>query len=339
MKDIVCNTRVMNSKLTGAQRYTQSILHYFPQDQYTPLSPSTQNSRGFKGHLWDQLVLPWKAKNKLLWSPNNVGPMFLKRQVLTVHDIVSIDHPEWLNKTFVKWYQFFTPILFKNVAHIVSISEFTKQRILERFKLPESKITVIHNGVDIPVINPEPQSRFEVPFKRYILSLGSIEPRKNIPMLIEAWKNIQHEVPEDIGLVIVGAKGNNRIFRDTPIKELPQKVFFTGHISDEHIKQLYAEAMLFVYMSIYEGFGLPPLEAMSYGTAVLTGNKTSLPEVIGDAGLMVDPLSLSECENALKYLIYNESERNRLAEKGLMRAKLFTWKDASEKTWNLLKQF
>ena len=339
MSKVICNTRVMNARLTGVQRNTQSILHYFPKDRYAAVSPPLQSSRGFKGHLWDQFILPGQVKNNLLWSPNNTGPIYFKRQVVTVHDIVAIDHPEWLNKAFAKWYQFLTPILCKNAAHIITISEFSRQRILDRFRIPESKITVIHNGVDIPVVGPETSSRYPVPFKRYILSLGSIEPRKNIPMLLNAWKNVQNRVPEDVGLVIVGAKGSNNVFKDTRLQEMPERVFFTGHISDTHIKQLYAEALFFVYLSVYEGFGLPPLEAMGYGTAVLTGNKTSLPEVVGDAGLMVDPLSLSECEKGLEYLTNNEEARNAFAEKGRIRARMFTWKAAAAKTWTILEQF
>jgi glycosyltransferase involved in cell wall biosynthesis len=339
MEKIFCNTRVLNANLTGVQRYTISILNYFPKNEIELIAPTKKNSRGAKGHFWDQFTLPNKINNSLLWSPNNTGPMYYKRQVLTLHDLVHIDYPETLGKMYTRWYNYFLPVLCKSAAHIITISDFSKKRIIEEFKTPEEKITVIYNGVD-PIINRQTHiPRYNVPFKRYILSLGSIEPRKNIATLLTAWGNVCDNLPDDIGLVIVGAKGNSNIFKNANLDENVDRVFFTGHINDTHINQLYAEAILFVYLSFYEGFGLPPLEAMAHGIPVITGNRTSLPEVIGDAGLMIDPFSLSECENAIINLVNDESKRKLLGDKGKLRAAKFTWEDAANKTWNILKQY
>ncbi|MDB5137172.1 MAG: glycosyltransferase family 1 protein [Mucilaginibacter sp.] len=336
---ITCNTRCMNSALTGVQRYTQKILESFPGD-VKQIAPALNISRGITGHLWEQFMLPGKLGKNLLWSPSNSGPISYKRQVLTVHDVVSMDHPEWFNKNYVRWYNYMLPSLCQKVDHIITISEFSRQRILKLFKVPDSKVTLIYNGSDkIVSSSAHVMEPFKVPFNRYVLSLGSLEPRKNIPMLLNAWRNIIHQVPEDIGLIVVGGKGNSKIFKDAGINELPDRVYFTGHVKDDYIAQLYTNALFFVYLSVYEGFGLPPLEAMSVGTPVMTGNKTSLPEVVGDAGLLVDPYSLSECEKGLLKLINDEKTRYTLASKSIVQSAKFNWERASLQTWQILNRF
>jgi glycosyltransferase involved in cell wall biosynthesis len=339
MLPIVCNTRCLNADLTGVQRYTQKILSAFP-GEIQRLAPLATNSRGIKGHVWEQLVLPAKTIGKLLWSPSNTGPLFCQRQVVTVHDLVTLDHPEWFNRRFVSWYNTLLPQLCKKADHILTISEFSRSRILDLFSLPPSRVTMIHNGVDHSFSELSlTDYPIELPFKRYVLSLGSLEPRKNIPLLLSAWKNILNYIPEDIGLVIVGGKGNYRIFRDAGIPADYERVYFTGHISDSYITRLFHHAILFVYLSLYEGFGLPPLEAMSAGIPVLTGELTSLPEVVGEGGWMIDPYSTAECEVALVRLITDEKLRSHLSARALLQASKFTWAETAAKTWRVLQAF
>lgn len=334
---IVCNTRCLMASLTGTQRYTQKILGGFPREIET-ISPPAFMAAGMKGHFWEQFILPGRLKGNLLWSPSNCGPVNYKKQVVTIHDIVSIDHPEWFNKTYVKWYDYMWPRLCKNAAHIITISNFSRDRIMDVLKVPEEKITVIYNGADLKQTS-DTSVPLNLPFKKYILSLGSLEPRKNIPLLLKAWGNIISKIPEDTGLVVVGGKGNSKIFKDAGINELPERVHFTGHVPDAYINQLYTYALFFVYLSVYEGFGLPPLEAMAFGTPALTGNQTALPEMVGDAGLMIDPYSLAECEAGILRLLNDEKLRNELSARSLEQVKKFSWKNASEQTWDLLQRF
>ena len=326
----------MVSSLTGVQRYTQKILTGFPQN-IECISPPLAIARGFKGHLWEQIVLPQKIKGSLLWSPSNTGPVFTKRQVVTIHDIVPIDHPEWFNSSFSKWFSLIMPVLCKNAKHIIAISEFTKKRLIEKLNVPESKISMIYNGADdlTKVITIE-KTDFNIPFKRYVLSLGSLEPRKNIPLLLNAWKNISNKIPQDIGLIVVGGKGNANIFKHVDISETNNRVYLTGHVPDDVVLNLYQNALFFVYLSIYEGFGLPPLEAMSSGLPVITGNKTSLPEVVGNAGIMIDPFSLAECESSLINLATQPQLRTELSRKAIIQAQKFNWQVASDKTYQIL---
>lgn len=330
----------MDANLTGVQRYTQTILSNFPKNEYDTIRPPLKYSHGMKGHLWEQVILPLKLHNNLLWSPSNSGPINYKKQVVTIHDLVSLDHPEWFNKKYLQWYNYMLPRLCKNVEHIIAISEFTRQRILETFKVPESKVTVVYNGTDMkPPTDNNPHQKLDIPFERYILSLGSLIPRKNVPLLLTAWNNILHKVPHDVGLVVAGDKVSDKIFKDSGINELPPRVYFTGYVDEKYIVQLYSNALFMAYLSAYEGFGLPPLEAMAVGTPVLTSNKTSLPEVVGDGGLLVDIASLAECESGLLELIHNDQLRHDLSQKALIQAKKFNWENTALQTWKVLQHF
>ena len=145
-----------------------------------------------------------------------------------------------------------------------------------------------------------------MPCRHYVLCVGSLEPRKNLPRLLQAWSRIQSEVPGNVWLVLTGKKGNERIFADAAgLSRLPPRVHLTGHVPDDVLPALYAGAIAFAYPSVYEGFGLPPLEAMAAGIPVLTGNQTSLPEVVGDAGVMVDPYDVDALADGLLRLLGN----------------------------------
>lgn len=337
---IYVNTRNLIGSLTGVQRYTLEIVDRL-SDKLTGIN-NPQMPDGIKGHLWEQAILPFQLKDNLLWSPSNTGPLGYAKQVVTLHDVVPLDHPEWLNANFARWYQALTPQLVKRVRHVVTISEFSKNRIVELMNVPEDRITVVPNGVDPRF---QPKSELEIaealralalPTSKYILSLGSLEPRKNLPRLLKAWELIQDQLPEDVWLVLAGGKGKAMVFKDHGIEQLPKRVHMTGHVLDAHLPALYSGAMAFAYMSVYEGFGLPPLEAMSAGTPTLTGNLTAIPEVVGDAGLMVDPYNVEAIAEGLLTLINNQELRQTLKTRGLLRAQDFSWDDTAKQTWEIL---
>lgn len=300
---------------------------------------------GARAHLWEQTALPLRTRGQLLWSPSNTGPLAVSRQVVTIHDVVPIDHPEWLNARFAAWYRFLTPKLARRVARVITDSEFTKSRLLETTGVADDKVIVVPLGVDARFV---PQDREQVesaiqklglPTNRYVLSLGSLEPRKNLGRLLRAWEVIYRSLPEDVWLVVSGAKGKSLVFQDVPeLKTLPPRVFLTGHVPDELLPSLYSGAMAFAYPSIYEGFGLPPLEAMASGAPTLVGNRASLPEVVGDAAVQVDPFDIEAIADGLQRLIEDSSLRAVLREKGLERAGQFNWDKTAEQTWRVLAE-
>jgi glycosyltransferase involved in cell wall biosynthesis len=290
---MVVNTRCLGTNLTGVQRYTLEILKRLSL-AHLELSPH-YFSRGFAGHLWEQGVLPLKLRrDQLLWSPSNCGPLALRNQVVTMHDIAPIDHPEWFTKRFALWYQMLIPRLVYRVRHIITVSEFTKNRLINALQVPAEKITVIYNGVDsrfcpLPVeMASQSLEAMKLPSSRYVLSLCSIGQRKNIVRLLKAWEQIEGRY-KDIWLVIAGAEGSELVFEKVLHKQLPPRVHFTGHVPEEHLAALYTGAIVYVYVSLYEGFGLPPLEAMATGCPVIVSKTTALPEVCKEAAYYVAP--------------------------------------------------
>jgi glycosyltransferase involved in cell wall biosynthesis len=336
MDRVIVNTRTLgSSSLTGVQRYTLEILKRL--DKIETIAPK-QPQDGLKGHLWEQTILPNRLGNKLLWSPANTGPLAVRRQVLTIHDLSPLDHPENFSRGFSAWYKFLLPRLMRRVSRVLTVSEYSRKRVIELAHIEPERVFAVHNGVEArfqPRSKPEVEQvkkNLGLPSPHYVLSLSSLEPRKNLHRLLQAWAQVYPELPEEVWLVIAGGKGRSLVFREVSFDPLPPRVYLTGRVQDQDLPALYTGALAFIYPSVYEGFGLPPLEAMATGTPIITGNLTSLPEVVADAGLMVDPYNVEAIAEALKRLIDEEALRMELGKKGLERAALFTWERTADLT-------
>lgn len=338
---IVCNGRILKNKLTGVQRYVIELMERF-NGEVDIVQPDSA-LHGSAGHAWEQFVLPFKLKQRLLWSPSITGPLMVEKQVVTIHDVVPLDHPEWLNPRFAAWYKFNTPRLARKVRRIIVDSEFSRDRLLHFCPEVRDKIDVIYLAADAR-FSPRGHTeidlariKLEIPTARYVVALGSLEPRKNLTRLLAAWKLIVGKVPDDIGLVIAGGRGKSIIFDGVNLDSLPPRVHLTGHVSDELLPALYSGAIASLYPSLYEGFGLPPLEAMACGTAVLTSNVASLPEVVGTAALKINPLDIREMADALLSMIENDSMREDMANRGLIQASKFNWDTSAKATLTVLR--
>jgi glycosyltransferase involved in cell wall biosynthesis len=332
------NTRFLYQKTTGVQRYAKNILAHFPN--YQSITPPSWASKGVKGHLWEQSYLPLQIKkNDLLWSPTNTGPLYLKQQVITIHDLSWLEHPEWFKKSFALQYRFIASHLVKNCRHILTISKYTKEKIIEHYKIDEKKISVIYCGIDIieeknltNTFSPKITSlEHDKPF---LLFVGSIEPRKNIKRLLQAWKITNQSIQNDYNLVIVGSEG--KVFKEQNINFNESHIKIFGYVSDSELVYLYKKASALIYPSLYEGFGLPPLEAMKYGLPVISSNVTALPEAVGDSALMCDPYSVEDIANKINDLLENETLQKELTTKGFEQIKKFSWKNTSESTYDIL---
>lgn len=341
---IQANTRFLAHELTGVQRYTTEVLRRL-SIPVREIHPENWPSEGIAGHLWEQFALPFLINDGLLWNPTCPGPVAARNQIVTVHDLTAIERPEWFDRKYALWHRALTPLALQRCRHIIAVSHYTATRIKDRYSIPDEKISVVHNGVD-QRFSPSSENgiarmrqRLDLPDGPYVLSLSAIEPRKNIHRTLRVWDQIQEDLPEKIHLVLAGGAGRPTIFHNYSISSVPDNVYFTGYVDDDVLPDLYSGAEAFIYPSLYEGFGLPVLEAMACGTAIITSNTTSLPEVVGEAGIRVDPTSDQDLYEGLGRILGDADLREQYALKGKERAASFRWQDTADKTESILRQF
>ncbi len=273
--------------------------------------------------LWEQIDLPrWLKKHKHLPLLNlvNLAPLSYPENHVAIHDLAFRLYPQYYSKKFRFFYNFAVPIIARRAKHIITVSHFSKQTIEKHLNIPSSKITVAHNAIEIEhwqsyAIKPKPY-----PWP-YILTVGSLEPRKNMVRLIAAFNQI---IDKNLHLVIAG-RGNSKIFGKTS-KSKQKKIIFTGYLNDEKLANLYANAVCLCYPSLYEGFGLPPLEAQALGCPVIVSNQTSLPEVFLDSALYCNPNKVESIVDKLIEMTGNENLRQKLVAAGYRNIKRFSWK-------------
>ncbi len=329
MREVVVNGRFLGRRVTGVERYGREILRSLGDRCHVEMPGRI--AKGWTGHVWEQFILPSRlGSDSVLWSPANTGPMLVDRQVLTIHDLSALEHPEWFKTSFAAWYRVVLPVLAHRVARIIVPSDFIRQKVTARFTLPLGKVVTIPAGVDTSNFHPLNVSSG---MGRYILFVGTLEPRKNLAGLLSAWDRIRGR-HGDVCLVVAGGMG--RAFRDSEIPVSAAQVRWTGYVPEDELPGLYAGAELFVLPSLDEGFGLTALEAMACGTPVVVSNAGALPEVVGNAGRVFslrDPNGLSD---ALDECLSNPVERASMSERGLQRAGQFSWQATAERVWSSL---
>ena len=283
--------------------------------------------------VFDYLYIPfWCKKNNfdILFSPKNVIPFLVNsKKVVTIHDLAYF-MPEF--NAYLPYDALYMKSMIKNSCKradvIIAVSENTKKDIVSILGTNEEKIKVIHSGVsnefnimkNKDILN-EVRKKYQLN-KEFILFTGGITPRKNVVRLIKAFNQISDKIPHE--LVLTGARGwNNK--KENELIEQNDKIKKLGFVPDEDMPILYNLADIFVYPSLYEGFGLPPLEAMACGCPVIASNASSIPEVVGDAGMMIDPYDVSGLAKAMYEVSTNDELRGELIKRGLDRAKQFSW--------------
>ncbi|WP_407569947.1 glycosyltransferase [Deinococcus altitudinis] len=273
-----------------------------------------------------------------MWSPANTGPLLKRRQVVTIHDVATLDHPEWFERKFALWYRWMTPRLVRRARQVLTVSEYSKARIVHHTGVSADRVTAIPLAADERFRPHSPEEcrvvreQLGLP-TQFVLSVGSLEPRKNLGALLSAWQQWTDRPPE---LVLAISGSANKVFSALNLSAEPDGVRFLGRVPDEQLPALYSAAEAFVYPSFYEGFGLPPLEAMASGTAVITSGTTSLPEVVGEAALTVNPHDPQSITAALRLLFAGPEKRETLARQGLDRAARFSWQRTAEETARVL---
>jgi glycosyltransferase involved in cell wall biosynthesis len=262
--------------------------------------------------------------------------------VTTIHDLAFEHLPETFTRRGKAQLRLTVRRTAKRAAHILTVSEFSRQDIIRTYRLPPDKVTVTHNGCEAqytphPISNDEAaaiKNKFGIR-RDYLLALGSLQPRKNLVRLLQAYATLRRREPEfQLQLVIVGRQlwRYQEILRTIKQQQYANDIIVTGYVRDEDLPALYRSAVGLVYPSLFEGFGLPPLEAMACGTSVITSNSSSLPEIVGDAALLVNPYAEDELMQAMWKVSNDTALRSRLRQMGLQQAKRFTWTAAAQKT-------
>lgn len=278
---------------------------------------------------------------------NYYVPPFVKgKTVVTIHDMAFRVFPETIRK---KTMFFLKTVIKRSICradHIVTVSEFSKQEIMRFYEVPEEKISVVPNGVDFERFHPEKdtesiekvKSKYDI-CGDYFLYLGTLEPRKNLVRLILAYAEVLETNKEFPCLVLAGGKGwmYDEIFQKVEELNLQNRVLFPGYVADEDVATLMSSAVAFCFPSLYEGFGMPVIEAMACGTPVLTSVNSSLKEIAEGAAVLVDETSVEEIKEGLLNLWWREDLRIELATKGVERAKDYSWEKAGNKLMEVYK--
>lgn len=349
---IYINGRFLTQNITGVQRVGIEILKELDnildksKDEIIILTPkdadisvSFNNIKiqriGFlKGHLWEQFFLPFASKRKLLINFCNTSPILKRNQITFIHDAAVYSCKNAYSKKFTLWYR----LLYRCSAlldrKVITVSEFSKKELVNYIPMLKGKIEVIHNGVEHFQDIDIDETIFDlknIKRENYILAVGSLHPNKNFQIIVDSLKDLDN----NITLVIAGGF-NEKVFSNASNFNC-DNVIRVGYVSDEQLKALYKHAKAFVFPSVYEGFGIPPLEAMSVGCPVIASEAASIPEVCGEAAIYFEPTNRSQLIHQINTIYNSDNIVSDLYSKGIKQSEKFSWKKSSEKLYKIIK--
>lgn len=298
--------------------------------------------------LWTHMRLSGEmltSPPSVLFVPSHVVPLWHpRRTVVTIHDLGYLQYPQAHTRLSRLYLHLSTIFSARSARRVIAISEATKRDLVAHYKIDPRKIKVIYHGRDPSFVRVEDTRKIEETIARYgvsqpyCLHVGTLQPRKNLGLLVEAWDKLRSKIEQPPQLLLAGKRGwlYDSLFEAVESRNLGNLVKFADYVEQSDLPTLYSGALAFTFPSLYEGFGLPPLEAMSCGTPVLASNTSSLPEVVGDAGLLLDPQDSGAWSDAIQRIIVDGDLRQTLSRKGLERAAQFTWERCARETLEVL---
>lgn len=347
---IYINGRFLTQRMTGVERYAWNMCKAMAAigQEFTIVCPHAKvldcyDIRqmdvvrfGFgNSHFWEQCVFPLfflTKRHYVAVSFTGLGSILLRNKVMTIHDLSFLENPAWFSRSYYYWYQLMTPLAVRTSRHIITVSEFSKHEILRFYPfVSESKISVIYNAVDQEQFHS--LSEVEESPEHFALTVSSLDPRKNFARLTQAFEGI-----EGCSLYIVG--NANRVFGEQEgMGSIPKNVRLLGRVSDEQLLSLYHQADCFIFPSIYEGFGLPPIEAMQCGCPVLASDIPVLHEVCGDAAEYFNPLDVNDIRKTIQtYLRDLDKKKPAMRERGYKNIRRFSWQASAQLLIRLVSQ-
>jgi glycosyltransferase involved in cell wall biosynthesis len=314
-------------ELGGVERWARELATRLPalDARYRPVAPPPRLVHR-AGHAWEQAVLPALAARRraaLLLGPANLAPLAFPRNVVVVHDAAALREPGWYSRLYVTWQRAVLPALARRALHVVTVSQFSRRELVELLGADPARVSVIPGGVDdrfAPGVAPAARPR------PYVLTVASRTARKNLGALAETARRLRAD-----GVDLLVAGGDRPQFRD---RDPAAGLTFLGHVDDAELPGLYAGAEAFVLPSHYEGFGLTVLEAMACGTPVVVADRTALPELVGDAGILVDPDDPAAIADGVQRALGDRA----LGAAGAARATGYSWRATVERLHALIER-
>ena len=283
-------------------------------------------------HVWEQFSLPFFFVGKsdyLLLNFTGAGPVVISNKITTIHDLAFLENPSWYSKAYVMLYKFLTPLSAKTSKCILTVSDFSKKEIINKLRVDGEIIKVIYNAATI--CEKENKSILSKVPESFLLAVSSIDPKKNFGRLVSVFSKLP-----DFNLVVVG--GWRKTFGEVNVSLIENNVFFLGRVSDAELTSLYKKATAFVFPSLYEGFGIPPIEAMSYGCPVIASDIKVMHEVCGEAAIYVNPTDEDDIRDKILQISNNPSLLSTLCRKGHENIKRFSWEKSAQELVNLICQ-
>ena len=335
------------AQLDATNRYVCYFTHLDPPEALQ--LPANFVIRSFQAGMiderFDQFILPTLLREDRIdvyHNPTFAVPVVRNgtRTVATIHDVVFRRHPNLVEPKLRRYLDIATRRACNSADRLITVSEFSKKEMVELFEVPPDRVTVISNGVRAPAHLAAPSAQTQrglmelgLERHRYALYVGSVEPKKNIDLLLRGFRSaVDRLAGFDLKLALAGPRGTEPYDVDSRVKELGISgcVSLLGFVPSDLLEILYRSALLFIYPSLYEGFGLPPLEAMARGVPTIVSNASSLPEVVGDAAILVDPLNPEPLSDAILDLVRDSRRREDLGGKGIERAERFSWRRSAK---------